>query len=259
MQLAETYKGYAKTIWERLSALATWQPDVSLTVGDIVTPRRGGVITRETTLAKLGVPADRLTCARRTAAPLREHSGVTITASGSAVVSSVGRARASFEGQSSFLIVTAQGWIDSMDHMTDARAVVEHLAARGQWGPDWHLVTSVRSYPACTIVIAKDTGVEAEVAVDLSAADLPILEAVHAGAQVGINSGHASQWVMPFDSTPFYQAISVQRRGLGRRVTATDSSLKILSRDTNRREAPEPAEEPRWLAKNSLPYDLGLL
>ena len=43
MPLAEAYKGYTKTMWDRLSVLATWQPDVTLSVGDVVTAGAGGV------------------------------------------------------------------------------------------------------------------------------------------------------------------------------------------------------------------------
>lgn len=53
------------------------------------------------------------------------------------------------------------------------RDFVEDLVACRFWKPGWHLVTSVRSYPACTIVIAKNTGAEAEVTIDLSAAGWP--------------------------------------------------------------------------------------
>lgn len=259
MPLAETYKGYAKTMWDRLSALATWQPDVPLAVGDVVTPGAGGVVTRETTLAKLGVPPQRLAHSRHTASPVREHSGVAVTASGAAVVASAGKARASFARQSSFLVVTEQGWLDATDSMAEARAVVEDLAARELWGPGWHLVTSVRRYPACTIVIAKDAGVEAEVTVDLSAAGVAVPEGIQAGAHVGVNSDHASHWVMSFDSTPLYEAIGMKRRGLRRRASAAQT--EYLTRDLDAVGTDESLSEEDfvWIAQRSSPLDLGLL
>ena len=258
MPLAETYKGYTSTMWDRLSALATWQPDVPLSVGDVVTAGAGGVVTRETTLAKLGVPPERLARSRHTASPVREHSGVTIGASGSAVVAATGKARASFAKQSSFLVVTEQGWLDATDSMADARTVVEDLAARELWGPGWHLVTSVRRYPACTIVIAKNAGAEAEVTVDLSVAGTPGPEGIKAGASVSVNSDHASHWVMSFDSTPLYEAIGMKRRGL-RRASATQ--IEYLTREQNLADADEPVseEEVVWTAQRSSPFDLGLL
>jgi hypothetical protein len=259
MPLAETYKGYAKTIWDRLSALATWPPDMPLAVGDVVTPGPGGVVTRETTLAKLGVPPEQLTHSRHTASPVREHSGVTVTASGSAVVASAGKARASFARQSSFLVVTEQGWLDSTDSMADARAIVEDLAVRGLWGAGWHLVTSVRSYPACTIVIAKDAGAEAEVSVDLSAAGVAVPEGIRAGAHVGVNSDHASHWVMSFDSTPLYEAIGMKRRGLRRRASATQTDYLTRDLDAAGADEPLPEEDFLWIAQRSSPLDLGLL
>src|SRR5947209_5937435 len=127
MPLAATYRAYASTVWERLSALATWQPDVPLSVGDVVTAGPGGVVTRETNLAEVGVPADRLTHSRHNAAPVRIHRGVAMGVSGSAVAS-VARARASFSTESSFLVVTAEGWVEAVDSMAVARAVVEDLA-----------------------------------------------------------------------------------------------------------------------------------
>ena len=259
MPLAETYKGYAKTMWDRLSALATWQPDVPLAVGDVVTPGAGGVVTRETTLAKLGVSPERLTHSRHMASPVREHSGIAVAASGSTVVASAGKARASFARQSSFLVVTEQGWLDATDSMAEARAVVEDLAARELWGPGWHLVTSVRRYPACTIVIAKDAGAVAEVTVDLSAGGVAVPESIQAGAHVGVNSDHASHWVMSFGSTPFYEAIGMKRRGLRRRASATQTDY--LTRDLDAVGADESLSEEDvvWVAQRSSPVDVGLL
>lgn len=259
MPLAQTYKGYTRTMWDRLSALATWQPDVPLSVGDVVAAGAGGVVMRETTLAKLGVPQDRLTHSRHTASPVREHSGVTISASGSAVVAASGKARLAFAKQSSFLVVTRRGWLDAMDSMTDARAVVEDLHLHEMWRPGWHLVTSVRGYPACTIVIASSAGAEAEVTVDLSAAGLAVPEGVLAGAAVNVNSDHASHWVMSFDSTPLYEAIAMKRRVLRRHTSATQT--EYLTRDQNPSEADEPlsGEEAVWTAQRSSPVDLELL
>lgn len=259
MPLAETYKGYTGTMWDRLSALATWQPDVPLSIGDVVTAGAGGVVTRETTLAKLGVPPERLTHSRHPASPVREHSGVTITASGSAAVATTGKARASFAKQSSFLVVTNQGWLGAMDSMADARTIVEDLAARELWQPGWHLVTSVRRYPACTIVIARNAGAEAQVTVDLSAAGIAAPEGIQAGVGVSVNSDHASHWVMSFDSTPLYEAIGMKRRGLRRRMSATQT--EYLTRDYNPAGAdePSPEEEVVWTAQRSSPLDLGLL
>ena len=259
MPLSEAYKGYTGTMWDRLSALATWQPDVPLSVGDVVTAGAGGVVTRETTLAKLGAPPERLTHSRHTASPVREHSGVTITASGSAVVASTGKAQASFAKQSSFLVVTDQGWLDATDSMAEARAVVEDLAARELWGAGWHLVTSVRRYPACTIVIAKSAGAEAEVTVDLSATGVVAPEGIRAGVGVSVNSDYASHWVMSFDSTPLYEAIGMKRRGLRRRASATQT--EYLTRDQDPADGDEPLseEEVVWTVQRSSPLDLGLL
>ncbi|HEU5390546.1 MAG TPA: hypothetical protein VFV73_32055 [Streptosporangiaceae bacterium] len=258
MPLAQAYRGYTKTMWDRLSALATWQPDVTLSVGDVVTAGAGGVVTRETTLADLSAPRQ-LTSLRREAAAVREHSGVTISASGSAVVAAAGKARASFAGESSFLVVTSQGWTDATERMADARAIVEDLAARQLWKPGWHLVTSVRSYPACTIVIAKNAGAEAEVAIDLSAAGVAVPEGIRAGVAVSVNSDHASHWVMSFDSTPFYEAIGMKRRGLLRRANA--DTVEYLTRDHDVTEAVAPLSEDEviWTAQRSSPFDLGLL
>lgn len=68
------------------------------------------------------------------------------------------------------------------------------------WKPGWHLVTSVRSYPACTIIIAKNAGAEAEVAIDLAAAGVAAPGGIRAGVAVSVNTDHASHWVMSFDS-----------------------------------------------------------
>jgi len=97
------------------------------------------------------------------------------------------------------------------------------------------------------------------VTVDLSAAGLAVPEGVRAGAGVNVNSDHASHWVMSFNSTPLYEAIAMKRRGLRRRVSATQT--EYLTRDRNPTDADEPpsAEEAVWTAQRSSPFDLGLL
>jgi hypothetical protein len=117
----------------------------------------------------------------------------------------------------------------------------------------------VRSYPACTIVIAKDAGAEAEVTVDLTAAEVPVPEAVTAGAHVGVNSDHASHWVMAFDSTPLYEAIGMKKRGLRRRPSATQTEYLTRDLDAAGADDPVPEEDFVWIAQRSSPLDLGLL
>lgn len=259
MPLGETYKGYAETMWNRLSALVTWQPDVPLAVGEVVTAGPGGVVTRETTLVKLGVSPDRVPHSQSVASPLRVHSGVTVTGSGSAVVASAGRARASFSRQSSFLFVTDEGRLDAADRMADARAVVEDLQGRGVWREGWHLVTSVRSYPACTIVIAKEAGAEADVTVDLSAAGVAVPEGIRAGAHVGVNSDQASHWAMSFASTPLYEALGMKRRGLRRHASATQTEYPLRDLDAGCEDDQLSEEDYVWIARRSSPQDMGLL
>jgi hypothetical protein len=261
MALAETYKAYTETMWTKLSALATWQPDVRLAVGDVVSAGAGGMVTRETTLTSLGVPDDKLRHSRHRAAPLRENNGVTVNVSGNVNATSAGQARASFSKQSSFLVVSSPGWLDTADSMADVRSLVADLHAREIWKPGWHLVTSVRNYPACTIVIARTAGVEAEVAVDLTAAGVATPEGIRAGAGVIVNSDHASHWAMDFNCTPLYEAIAMKRRGLRHRTSATQ--VEYLTRDEGgHHDAHEPAdheEEVVWTAQRSSPDELGLL
>ena len=251
-------RAYARTMWTTLSALTTWQPDVPLGVGDVVLAGPGGVVTRETTLAKLGVPTERLTYSRHPAAPVREHRGVTLAASGSAVVATPGKARLSFARQWSFLVVTDPGWQDLTDDMADARAVVEDLATRKVWRPGWHLVTSVRRYPACTIVIAKTAGAEAEVSLDVSAAGV-VVEGIRAGVSVRVDSAQASHWVMNAESTPLYGAITAKRRGLRRWVSAGPQT--VYGADEAPADADErpSGDEDTWTVQRSSPDDLGLL
>ncbi|MET8045439.1 hypothetical protein ABZU25_31800 [Micromonospora sp. NPDC005215] len=257
MALAKAYKGYTGMMWDKLSVIATWQPDVQLAVGDVVTGGPGGVVTRETTLQALGVPSDRLACTEHEAAPVREHKGVTISASGSVAVNAVaaaGKARASFTEQASFLVVTSQGQQRSVGSMADARAVVEELSASKVWQPEWHLVTAVRSYPACTIVIAKSGGVEAEVSVNVPVTGVVGVEGVKAGADVSVNADHASYWVMPFSSTPLFEAVGMKRRLL-RRQSAVQ--VAYLTRDTDPLDDAE--AELVFAAQRSSPADFGLL
>jgi hypothetical protein len=261
MAVADTYKAYTETVWNRLSALATWQPDVRLKVGDVVSGGPGGLVTRETSLRDLGVPSERVTVTGHDAAPVHIQSGVTISAAGSVLVSAASKARASFASTSSFLVVSAQGRLDSVDNMAEMRELVGDLHAREVWLPHWHLVTSVRTYPACTILIAKSAGVEAELTVDAGAAGLVPVENVTAGAAVAVNSDHASHWVMGFDSTPLYEAIAIKRRGVRRRSSITN--VEYLTRDQDQDEpgggTAGDGEEDVWTAQRSTPAELGLL
>ncbi|HVV77965.1 MAG TPA: hypothetical protein VHC43_18260 [Mycobacteriales bacterium] len=261
MALGETYRAYAEAMWDAMSSLATWHPDVALSIGDVVRAGPGGVVHRETTLAKLGVATDRLTHSRHDASPVREHRGVTLSAAGSASVAAGGRVRASFSKASSFLVVTAQGWLDTVDSSAEARVVVEELHAGEAWESDWHLVSSVRTYPACTILIAKSAGVGLDVEVDLSAVSGALTpNSIRAGATVSVNSDHASHWVMDFDSTPFYEAIGMRRRGLRRRVSADHSEYLTRAGSATEIEADRrETEEVAWVAQRSSPTDLGLL
>jgi len=261
MPLSDNYRTYASTLWDRLSALATWQPDVRVTVGDIVATGAGGVIGRQTSLAELGIDADRLRPSRGVAAAVGEHSGVSIDASGSASVASAASAHAQFSSQASFLMVTAEGRLDSVLNMAEARRVVEEVAKAGDWQSGWHLVTSVRTYPACTVVIAKNAGVRAGVTLDLSAAGLTP-GAVQAGAAVKVNSDEVSVWAMPFETTPLFEAIGMRRRILRRRAVGTSS--RYLTRDNGPEEleesAAESADDPAaFSVQISSPTDLGLL
>lgn len=263
MALAEAYKGYTGTMWAKLSALATWQPDVRLAVGDVVSAGAGGVVTRETTLLMLGIPADRLPHSRHRASPLRESSGVTMKVAGNVSATSEAKARASFSKQSSFLVVSAEGWLDTANSMAGVRSLVEGLHAHEMWKPGWHLVTSVRTYPACTIVIAKAAGAEAEVAVDLGVAGVATPAGVRAGAGVIVNSDSVSYWAMGFNCTPLYEAIAMKRRGPLRRASPTQ--IEFLNRNDNQHhddhndaEVNED-DEVVWNAHRSSPDELGLI
>jgi hypothetical protein len=104
----------------------------------------------------------------------------------------------------------------------------------------------------------QDAGAEAEVTVDLSAAGVPVPDGVKAGAHVGVNSDHASHWVMPFDSTPLYEAIAMKKRGLRRRASATQAEYLTRDLDTAT-DDPAPEEDFMWIAQRSSPPDVGLV
>lgn len=267
MPVEASYKGYASTLWNLHSSLATWQPDRQLVVGDVVACGAGGVTKPETSLSKLGVPAGRLTVAISDAAAVREHHGVAVSAGAGGTVAATASAKARFSSDASFLIVTEKGTLQSVSNMADTRALLEELHANGTWQKGWHLVTSVRTYPACTIIIAREKGVEVGVIVAGSAAGLTP-DAVQAGAQVSVNSSQVSHWVMTTHSTPMFEAIGMRRKWRG--PQAADTSHRYLTRDEGtlaNDEMPDglslddggAGEEPNeYIAQMSSPTDLGL-
>jgi hypothetical protein len=249
---------YVKAMWENQTSLATWHPDLRISVGDIVAAGPGGLVVRETTLADIGYAQHALTVGTHPAGRVIDHHGVTIKAAAQGTAGGVAKARASFSSESSFLIVTRTGKQDRVDNLADARVVVKTLVEREVWKPTWHLVTSVRRYPACTVVIAKGGGVEAELEADSGViANAPA--SIHAGASVSVDSDCASHWTMNFESTPLYEAIGVRRRGVLRRTEA--DLVEYLTRDGFQGgEAADAMEiEDTWVIQMSSPADLGLL
>jgi hypothetical protein len=256
MVMVTLARTYVKAMWDNQSLLATWHPDVQLSVGDIVTAGPGGLVERETGFADVRGAGGALSVSTHPAARVVDHHGVILQATAQAAASRAATARASFSSESSFLIVTQTGEQDRVSSLAEARAAVEELIEEGVWKPGWHLVTTVRRYPACTLIIAKGGGVEAvlDVNTDLGAATPA---SVYAGASVSVDTARASHWSMSFESTPLYEAIGVRRRGVLRREDVRH--VEYLKRERRGVAEDVAGSENEWVVQMSSPSDLGLL
>ncbi len=237
--------GYARAAYEQQGVLATWFPDRVLQVGDIVSrDRRTGALTVETNIsAILGGPAPQLSGVLTTKGPSRLafQRGASMDI-GLEVNGGVANARVTFSGAHSSVFAALDGSSSSYERLAWARRVIVTLAAEDAWRDEWQLVTGVRSFTNCLVMIARGGGAEARVGLDL-ASGFAGFDALQASLGASITKGDAVKWELA-DCTPLFESL-VLHRGL------------LTGEAVEQRYLEDPTADPPAVVR-ALPVDLDL-
>ena len=220
---------YGRALYDNHGVLATWLPDRPLRVGDVVSRApRTGILTVETTFADVLEGFSHESVTRKGPTALTLQRGATIDYTTSAGVPGL-TAELTFTAESSFVFAARDGSSEEYSQLAPIRAALLELAGRGVWRDEWQLVTGVRRFTTCTIVIARQRGTTARVALD-STTGLTGADTIAAAAGVSITSGDASTWGTTKRTAPLRSA---------------DGGTELLERTTRRVErrihGPRPA------------------
>jgi hypothetical protein len=206
---------YSRATYDQQGMLATWFPDRSLRVGDIVSrSERTGALTVQATLDEVTGGAHELPSLTATSGPERLvcQRGATIETAASTSITSVARAEVRFSGASSFIFAATQGEAMGYETLRSVRAVIHKLGSRGAWDPGWQLITHVRSFARCLVLISRGTGAAAEFSLTSATAGVgAIADNLDLSFGASITSGEAVKWELN-ECTPLYEAL-VLRRG----------------------------------------------
>lgn len=203
--------GYARAAYEQQGVLATWFPDRVLQVGDVVSRNRNtGAITVESNITDLLSGAAELSRVTTTSGPARLafQRGATMDI-GLEVDGGLARARVAFTGAHSFVFAALDGSSSSYERLVLARQAIVELAAEDAWRDEWQLVTGVRSFAYCLLLIARGAGAEARVGLDLSSG-LAGFDAVEASLGASITKGDAVKWELA-TCTPLFESLVLHR------------------------------------------------
>ncbi len=201
---------YGRVLFVTHGVLATWLPDRAIRVGDIVSRSpRTGILNVETTVGELldGFDPTRIITDGPKVLTLQRGATVDYTASGAA--RPVAAAKVTFASKQSFIFAGREGNSERYQQLDPVRAAMLELASRGVWRDEWQLVTGVRRFATCTIVISRQHGTTAELSVDATTA-MAGTDLLAAATGVSITSGDASTWELG-PARPFYEALEVSR------------------------------------------------
>jgi hypothetical protein len=226
---------YAKAMWNVDSLLTTWTPDKRLEVGDVIAVESSGTITVERKLSALLDVALPPVSSTAGAESTVVQDGVSIEVGGS-VQTAHATARVSLTGRESFLFSARSATLHSFDETAPLRTMLMALSALGRWDDGWQVVTAVRQYAACTVVIAETDGVQAELRTDRRSG-ITSLAGAAAGGHLSVTSGRAASYTLT-DCTPLYEAVRVRRRLTGTRVAGARPGTRgdAVSADDHRLE-----------------------
>jgi hypothetical protein len=196
-------------MYENEGAAATWLPDRLLTVGDVVSRTAGtGGLTIEARLKDLtgSEVADVLTRAGAPAVTLQRGATLQVAAAAKAALAST---TVTFSKASSFVFSATKGTIAEYARLAPVRQALRDLEDSGVWNIDWQLVTAVRRFAACTLIIARDKGATAQI---MATGPLGTqgLELIAGSTELAITKGDAATWTLK-DATPLYEALVVSR------------------------------------------------
>ena len=201
---------YAHAAYDQQGVLATWFPDRVLRVGDIVSrSARTGALTVQTDLPSVAETAGMPT-ASTSLGPQRLtfQRGATIEM-GLGANAPATDAHISFAGSSSFMFAATTGSATSYDRLQPVRAAIAKLGSRGLWEPSWQLVTSVRTFENCLLLIARGSGAAARLTIAPTASGTG-LDAIEVALGAAITRGDAVKWELN-TCTPLYEGLVLQR------------------------------------------------
>jgi hypothetical protein len=217
---------YGRAAYDQQGVLATWMPDRVLRVGDVVSrSKQTGALTVRTTLKELigdkHLPLRLVT--NKGPERLVFQRGAAIESS-AAANSAPGRAELRLSGASSFVFAAEQGTSVGYERTQPVRAAIRELGSRGVWEKDWQLVTNVRTFSRCLVLIARGSGVTASIGLAPTAiAATPVIDNIDAAFATTITRGDAVKWELA-RCTPLYEGL-VLRHSMFRPDTVDDRFL----------------------------------
>jgi len=204
-------------VYDQQGMIATWFPDRVLRVGDVISrSKHSGSITVEASIGDL--TENPLPGMTSTSGPKRItfQRGASLKVAMSAeMVPSVTMmptvdAEITFSEASSFVFVGSDGSSVAYDQLQLVRKSVLDLAQRGRWRDEWQLVTSVRTFKRCLLLIARESGSVARVSME-SANGPATLESVKTSLGASITRGAAAKWELK-SCTPLYEGLTLRWR-----------------------------------------------
>jgi hypothetical protein len=210
-----TLRDYVKIVENATGMLPTWQPDVALELGDIVTAEYGKPnqvvwnIHRDSAFAQLPEVAALSSALGAPASPVSFDHEMSYSVSASAGAGPVGTADVTFQTDRSHVVITAAGTQDSYDSLGPVQQLIAKLYADGVWKRGWNLVVNVRHYPTITLALSDRRQTSASIALTAPAAPgIPIaIESLQAGVKFAVKSGTVQQWASAQPTTPFFLAL----------------------------------------------------
>ena len=206
---------YLSALWRQETMLATWPPDRSLQLGQIISRDGNGVVTVQTTIDEL---ADE---AREPLPPRREatHAAGIVQSHSGAKFSTDAHASADgtdlhivFTRKGGFTLKADRGTVREFETLGPWRDLLKRLMDKTWWQNDWQLVTHVRDYQRITVVRAHESGQEVSIAASVPSEAVGGLGDVTAGAGVTSSSSATSHWAITSGATLGYEGLHVRKR-----------------------------------------------
>jgi hypothetical protein len=233
--VAEIYEQYTRDVREALNYLATWLPNVHMSLGDVGRLRRDR-FDRRSSLEQLGLPFE----ARPSAKPidLQYTSGadVKISFNASAAAANAGdilgpgsaSITVEFSRANSVVFIATRCRVA---HISDRDRVAHEILSRyrsGDWPADQVVVTELVTVDSATILISNSANARIDLTADSAIAPMTMsLADASSGLRATHSEGIATQIVANKGLTPLFLASGVRRR------LFTGATFELRSADTD--------------------------